>query len=231
MNVMIMLTADALILKDNMSIQEAAQFYMDTNYRPLPIFGIHEKCKHRPVKPELDCKGQCLGKVPKIEHWPDKQISITDFDTRDNIALIMGKQKDGRWLVGFDIDGELDLSKWFDLPETLECSTNRGRHLIFEVPADTPLGNWNDILNTRSDVGYRSGYKGALDIKYCRGAMVSPPSTTKTQTILEWKEWRNPAKLPISVINNVINRRKNMFPNVERYRKWSDDPLHNGKNP
>ena len=61
----------------------------------------------------------------------------------------MGKQFDGRWLVCLDINGDLDLSKYFTLPETLEDRTGRGKHLIFEVPPDCPLGNWVDVLGTR----------------------------------------------------------------------------------
>ena len=215
-----------------MTIKEAAQFYIDNGYRPLPIFGIEDKCKHRPYKPELDCKGQCWGKVPKEEHWPNKEFTVDDFDESCNLALIMGKQLDGRWLVGFDIDGELDLSEWFQLPKTLECKTNRGVHLIFEVPEDSPLGNWIDVMHTRCDInGYRLGYKGALDIKFCRGAMVSPPSATKSKNRYEWLEWIKPSMLPYEEINYLIRKRKFHYPDVKRYRKWSLDPLHKAKRP
>lgn len=214
------------------SMKKAAQFYIDKGFRPMPLYGIQDKCRHKPVKPELDCKGQCWGKVPNTEHWPDEEFTTDDFDENTNLALIMGKQLDNRWFVGFDIDGELDLDEFLLLPETLECSTARGKHLIFEVPSDAPLGNWNDIFRTRSVMaGYRTGYKGALDLKYCRGAMASPPSKTKTDSVYEWKKWMEPALLPESEINFLIRKRKFAFPNVERYRKWSLDPLHKGKKP
>lgn len=214
------------------SVKKAAQFYIDHGFRVLPIYGVQEGCKHKPVKPELDCKGQCWGKVPAADHWPDEDFTPDNFEENSNLALIMGKQSDGRWFVGFDIDGELDLSEFLQLPETLECKTNRGRHLIFEVPADAPLGNWNDILSTRSETtGYRYGYNGALDIKYCRGAMVSPPSFTKTGSRYVWNEWRQPAELPHSEIIYLIRKRKFAFPKIERYRKWSLDPMHKAKRP
>lgn len=215
------------------TIKEAAQFYIDHGFRPMPIFGVHEGCKHKPYKPELDCRGQCWGKVPKAEHWPDHEVFGPEhFDNNCNLALIMGKQLDGRWFFGLDIDGDLDLTEFLILPETLECKTNRGRHLIFEVPEDTPLGNWNDAFSTRSEtLGYRTGYFGALDLKYCRGAFVSPPSKTKVGNQYQWLNWRKPELLPEDEIRYLIRKRRYAFPNVKRYNKWSTDPGHKNKNP
>lgn len=214
------------------SIKESVQFYIDNGFRPMPIYGIDKKCQHRPIKPELDCKGQCWGKVPMEEHWPDKDFTPDDFTEDCNIALIMGKQLDGRWFVGLDIDGELDISPWLQLPDTLECKTRRGKHMIYEVHPDSPLGNWNDILWTRSEItGYKWGYAGALDIKYCRGAMVSPPSKTKDGDLYTWNEWRQPEAMPHSELSCIIRKRKYRYPKIKRYQKWSSDPNHKGKRP
>ena len=216
-----------------MDIKSAVSFYISEGYRPMPLFSVEEKCKHRPYKPELDCKGQCWGKVPMIEHWPDNDIYTADaFPNNANVALIMGKQRDGRWLVGFDLDGELELEQFIFLPPTLECKTKRGKHFIYEVEPDTPLGNWNDILGTRSKTfGYKLDYKGALDIKYCRGAMASPPSQCKDGSLYIWNEWIKPTQLPYSEIQYIIRRRKSMHPSVKRYSTWSKDPMHFNKKP
>lgn len=215
------------------NIKEAVEFYIKNGFRVMPIFGIHEKCQHRPIKPELDCKGQCWGKVPMQEHWPDKEIfTPDDFNEGCNLAIIMGKQLDGRWFLGIDIDGIFDISEFLILPPTLECITNRGKHLIYEVPEDSPLGNWNDIFRTRSEsLGYRTGYQGAVDIKYCRGAMVSPPSLNKSGNEYQWIEWRQPELLPDSEIKYLIRKRRYAYPDVKRYSKWSLDPLHKNKKP
>lgn len=216
-----------------MTIHEAVMFYKSHGMRPMPIFDVSMGCKHRPYKPELDCKGQCWGKVPIIEHWTEKDdFEIEDFPEKCNLALIMGKQLDGRWLVGIDIDGELDLSEFIHVPETLECKTNRGKHLIYEVTPDSPLGNWNDIFNTRSDItGYKCGYNGAVDLKYCRGAMVSPPSKTKTDLVYEWIEWRQPAFMADTEVKYLIRKRKISHAKVKRYTRWTLDPSHKGKRP
>lgn len=213
------------------NMHKAVEFYVENGFRPMPLHGIEDRCQHRPIKPELDCKGQCWGKVPKQEHWPDKDFFTTDhFPSGCNLALIMGEQLDGRWFAGLDLDGYLDLDKFLELPPTLECITARGRHLIYEVPADTPLGNWNDILSTRSKTaGYRLDYKGALDLKYCRGAMASPPSINKHGKEYEWTEWRRPEMLPASEIAFMIRKRKSAHPNVPRYRTWSANPAHKNK--
>ncbi len=213
-------------------MKKAVEFYHSHGFRAMPLFGIHEKCKHTPIKPELDCKGQCWGKVPMFEHWPDKQFTVNDFKEGCNLAIILGKQLDGRWLMGIDVDGQFNIEEFMHLPSTLECVTNRGRHLIFEVNSDEPLGNWNDIFSTRSEItGYRWGYEGAVDIKYCRGAMTSPPSLNKNGSEYTWIEWRTPEFLPTSEINFLIRKRKFSHPNVKRYKKWSLDPIHKGKRP
>lgn len=212
------------------SMKDAAKFYIDKGFRPMPLYGIEDGCKHR--QEDYDCKDQCIGKVPKSEHCYDRDYSEDDFNENTNLALIMGKQSDNRWFVGFDIDGELDLDEFLLLPETLECSTARGKHLIFEVPSDSPLGNWNDIFHTRSAMaGYRVGYKGAMDLKYCRGAMASPPSKTKNNGTYEWKKWMEPAMLPDSEINFLVRKRKFAYPHIDRYRRWSQEPTHKGKRP
>lgn len=217
-------------------MKRAVEFYISNGYRVMPLYGVHEKCKHPVVIEDgvkNDCNAQCWGKVPMYEHWPDTDFTVDDFKPGCNIAMIMGKQLDGRWLVGFDIDGDLNLqSEWLNLPPTLTCKTNRGIHLIYEVPEDTPLGNWNDLLSTRNEVlGYRYGYHGALDLKYCRGAMASPPSMTKIGTQYKWEEWREPAILPIEEISYLIRKRKFAHPKVKRFKKWTHDPSHKGKRP
>jgi len=208
----------------------------------MPIYGIDQGCKCPIIIPKAtdidedtdnkkDCDRQCIGKVPMVEHWPDKEFTEHDFPNGCNLAMIMGKQLDGRWLVGFDIDGTLDLKEWLILPETLECKTGRGYHLVYEVPEDTPFGNWNDMFNTRSDTGYRLNYTGALDIKYCRGAMVSPPSINKNNIQYVWKTWMKPTILPHEEIIYLIRKRKALKPHIKRYKKWTLNPSHFGKQP
>ena len=212
-------------------MKKAVEFYTQNGYRVMPLHGPAAKCQHKPIKPELDCHGQCWGKVPMIEHWPEKDFTPDDFPEGCNMAMIMGKQHDNRWLVGLDIDGELDLSPFLQLPPTLECVTARGRHLVFEVHPDAALGNWNDVLLTRSDTGYRSGFNGALDLKYARGAMTSPPSLDRNGNQYRWLEWREPAMLPHSEVNYLIRMRKQGYPNVKRYYRWSAEPNHKGLRP
>ena len=218
-----------------MTMKEAVAFYLSKGYRVMPLFGVREKCKHPVVIEDgvkKDCNAQCWGKVPMYEHWPDRDFTIDDFKDGCNLAMILGKQLNGKWLVGLDIDGELDLTEFLQLPPTLTCRTNRGIHLVYEVPEDSPLGNWNDVLSTRSELlGYKWGYTGALDLKYCRGAMTSPPSMTKVGTQYTWDEWREPAMLPHEEILYLIRKRKFAHPKVVRYRKWTLYPTHKGQRP
>src|ERR1700722_15676131 len=98
-------------------MHETVEFYQNNGFRVMPLFGIGDKCKHVPIKPELDCRGQCWGKVPMERHWPDKELfRKEDFLPGCNLALIMGEQLDGRWFVGLDIDGEFDIEEFLFLP-------------------------------------------------------------------------------------------------------------------
>lgn len=213
-------------------MKEAILFYKSEGMRVMPLFGVHELCQHPVVFPLKDCNGQCWGKVPRYNNWPDREFDHDHWKPGDNLALVLGRQLDGRWLMGLDIDGIFNIDEHLCLPPTLECTTQRGRHLVYEVPEDTPLGNWNDIFSTRSELlGYRWGYEGAVDIKYCRGAMTSPPSLTKSGTEYQWKEWIRPALLPEEEIRYIIRKRKFYYPHIKRYTKWSLDPNHKNVKP
>ncbi len=212
-------------------IKEAAQFYMDQGFRIVPLHPLSKGCIHEDKK-RLTCAGKCIGKEEKIEEWPDATITLDSFEDGDNLALVMGKQLDGRWFLGIDIDDKLDLDKFIELPETLECSTAKGRHLIYEVEADSGLGNWNDIFHTRINKrNYKPGWSGAVDLKYCRGALVSPPSISSSGFQYEWKEWRMPARLLSWQVDFFIRIHKKNRPSVKVYKKWSMYPSHKGKKP
>ena len=210
----------------------------------MPIYGVGQGCKHDqkdldrlralrddPFAPDRHTSGLCFGKVPIEEEWADlPRFFERDFEEGSNLALIMGKQFDGRWLVCFDIDGELDLNLYFKLPDTLESKTGRGRHLIYEVYPDTPLGNWVNVLQTKGKkLGGRE--QGSLDLKYCRGAVVSPPSKSHNGKEHIWVRFVKPVMLPREVIVKLINIRKKNFPKVQRYSLWSLNPTHKGKKP
>lgn len=215
------------------NIIEAAEFYIEHGFRPIPVYEINEGCKHYlETKRGMKCTGRCHGKVPKIADWCDRKISPDDFEDGDNLGLVMGKQSNGRWFVAIDIDGDFDIDKVINLPKTLECPTNRGRHLIFEVPANTPLGNWNDLFSTRSGPGtYKKNFKGAVDLKYCRGVVISPPSITQSGKAYQWDEWIEPAELDHNSIRLLVLHHKKSVPTAKIYNKWSADPSHKNKKP
>ena len=221
---------------NKISIAQAVEFYKEDDYRPIPIFSAEDGCKcskRRTLRSSNEnCANQCPGKVPIDFDWFDKVAESKDFNEKNNIALMMGRQKSGKWLVAFDVDGDLDISDYFDLPETLEQKTPRGKHLIFEVPQNSALGNWNDLLMTRDKkTGYKKGFAGALDIKYARGAFIVAPSIHKSGKQYQWVNYRDPAILPHDIIFKMIRLRKKAYPKVRRYTRWSASPLNKNKKP
>lgn len=229
---------------NKITIAEAVEFYKENGYRPIPIFSVEDGCKCSSEKCADQAGrlqvGQCWGKVPTDLNWFDKVAESKDFNEKNNIALLMGRQTNrlsgdqtsGRWLVAFDVDGDLDLSDHFDLPETLEQKTGRGSHFIFEVPYNTALGNWNNLLMTRDKkTGYKKGFAGALDIKYARGALIVAPSIHKSGKQYQWVNYRDPAILPYDIISKMIWLRKKAHPKVKRYFSWTASPSHKNKKP
>lgn len=154
----------------------AVKRYLDLGLRPIPVWPPSAGCRcerPHPTNPE-----QCHGKVPRARDWADRlaPYAQADFAPDDNVALAMGRQPDGRWLVGIDYDGTPTVP-WGELPPTLTTTSGRGKHYIYQAPSGAPLGNWIDVLGARDKtMGYRPGHAGAVDLRYARGAVVAAPS-------------------------------------------------------
>lgn len=151
-----------------------AQRYIDAGLRPIPVWPPSAGCRcerAHPLNPE-----QCYGKVPRDRSWADRgPFTVAEFEPTDNVALAMGEQPDGRWLVAIDVDGDARLPA--PLPASILTVSGRGRHYIYSVPPFTPLGNYVDAFSARDKTtGYKPGHSGAIDLRYARGAVVAGPS-------------------------------------------------------
>lgn len=185
------------------SAREAAAFYLSIGLRPIPLHG---------VRADLSCtcgSTECnAGKHEKAELdglWKEgHDFGPADFGDGDNIAVALGPWGGSeQWLVCLDIDGPLDLSLHFydPLPETLEQKSPRGRHLFFTVQAYAPLGNWIDCLQTKDATN------AALDVRYARGKINVHPSRSAFGSYT-WGPFREPAELPPSIIEQILERRR-----------------------
>lgn len=185
------------------SIKEAVALYTSMGFRPVPLFGLVDG---RCACGSPDCKDRDAGKhePPATDGlWKDGvTFGPEAFGDGDNVALAMGPWGGSDdWLVCLDIDGPLDIDGFmWNLPETLEQNTPRGRHLIFRVPAYTPLGNWVDVLQTRDS------HRSQLDLRYARGRIVAAPSENSFGRYA-WKLIREPAPLPQSALDAILERR------------------------
>jgi hypothetical protein len=210
-------------------IRDHVQRYLDQGLRPIPVHspltGCHCERAHT-NNPE-----QCHGKVPRVHDWADRApFRPEDFEEGDNIALAMGRQPDGRWLLAIDVDGVFPLTH-LELPPTLTTRTGRGEHRIFQVRPDAPFGNVVDVFGSRDKgTGYKPGHAGAVDLRYARGAVVAAPSRHRTGAIYTSNDapiaWLPPRA---SVLLLGAWHRKN--PSIKRYAAWSLEPSHRGKQP
>ena len=169
------------------TIREAAATYLAKGLRPIPLWGV----KRCPAGTDDKDK----GKVPRVATWANRHTPFKphEFLSDDNIALALGMQPDGRWLVGLDFDSEGEHSRLFNLPETMITKTPRGWHLYYQVRPYTYLGNWVKV-------------GGVLDVKYVRGALVAAPSFTMSgayETMI-----RQIPMLPPEVLNWIYAERR-----------------------
>lgn len=185
------------------SVREAVDLYVSMGFRPVPLYGLRDG---RCACMSPDCKDRDAGKHEPPEtdgQWKDgRSFDSRDFSDGDNVALAMGPWGGSDdWLVTLDVDGPLDIDGFlWNLPRTLTQKSPRGRHLVYSVPAYTPLGNWIDVLQTKES------HRAALDLRYARGRIVVSPSENSFGRY-EWIDFREPAPLPESVLAAILDRR------------------------
>jgi len=183
------------------TVQQAVELYTSMGFRVVPLFGLVDG---RCACGSPECKDRDAGKHEPPEtdgQWKDGvEFGPADFGATDNVAIAMGPWGGSDdWLVTLDIDGPLDLDPYgWGLPPTLTQKSPRGRHLVYAVPAYTPLGNWVDVLQTKPGP--------ALDLRYARGRIVAAPSGNAFGAY-EWADFREPAPLPQAAIDAILERR------------------------
>jgi hypothetical protein len=185
-----------------MTLHSDVARYIAMGLRPVPLYGVAMgwcMCGDR------DCKERDHGKHTheRIEEkWKDgHRFAPRDFWEGNNVALAMGPWDGGDdWLVCLDVDGVLDLSRFMPRPPvTLSAKSPRGEHLIYRVPAYTPLGNWVDVFATKPGP--------SLDLRYARGRIVVAPSRNAFGAY-EWTNFVTPVPLPEHVIDVILERRR-----------------------
>lgn len=191
--------------------------YIARGLRPIPVHPPSAGCRcerAHPKNPE-----QCHGKVPIDRHWADRgPFAAHEFPAGCNVALAMGRQPSGEWLLGIDVDGEFDLTaRLGELPLTMTTRSGRGRHLIYRARPEADFGNWIDLFSTRDQViGYARGYSGAVDLRYARGALVVAPSRHRSG--VAYQTSGEIADLPARALVAIYSRRARLGKPPER--RW-----------
>lgn len=194
------------------SVREAVEFYLSVGLRPMPMHGVDGgacRCGGADCRPGKHAR-EDIEAVWKEGH----DFGPDDFTESDNIAVALGPWGGSAdWLVCLDLDGPFPVETYLGpLPPTLEQASPRGRHLFYAVPAYAPLGNWVDCFVTK----YADG--SALDLRYARGRVNVAPSRT-LHGGYEWRDVREPATLPPSAIDAVLDRR--LERGLPVLREWS----------
>lgn len=183
-------------------VRDAVAQYVAMGFRVVPLYGfVDGRCSCR----SPDCKDRDAGKHEPPEtdgQWKEGRVfGPDDFDEHNNVAIALGPWGGSDdWLACLDIDGPLPLDEHLPaLPETLEQTSPRGRHLIYTVPSYTGLGNWVDVLETR-------GTGAQLDLRFARGRIVVAPSRN-AYGAYSWLRVCEPAPLPPEALAVIYQRR------------------------
>ena len=183
------------------SIIAAARRYAEQGFRPVPLYGVAPD--GRCLCGSTECKPRDAGKHEPPETdglWKDGVGSpLSVFHDGMNIALAMGPQPSGVWLVALDADGPWDWSRLGPLPRTWTAKSPRGEHRLFRVPAFEPLGNWVDCFNEKPGP--------SLDLRYARGRIVVAPSRG-AYGVYRWVDDTPPAELPRTALGAIYGARR-----------------------
>lgn len=204
-------------------IRAAAAAYIARGFRVVPLYGVDAlgrcRCGDAACKPRDAGKHAPPGFEDRAKDGPP--FAAADFSEGDNIAIMLGPWTGtDRWLAALDFDGggpadwSLDNAAMAGLmPRTLTQVTPRGKHLVFWVPAFTPLGNWVDCWSTK-DKGYQ------MDLRYARGRIVVEPSRGATGAY-RWVDVNaDIAELPRGIIETILNeRRRRGLPVLPRWER------------
>lgn len=196
------------------TLYDSVRAYISRGFRPIPVYGIVADWCECGL---LGCKERDHGKHERPNTdgtWKDGDVSFgpSDFGEHSNVALAMGPQPDGRWLVALDADGDFDWSPLGKLPPTLTQKSPRGEHRIFEVEPFAPLGNWVDVFQDKPDP--------SLDLRYARGRIIVSPSRNAFGKY-QWLDERDPAPLPALAISMILDARVSRGLPVQEY--WARD--------
>lgn len=205
-------------------VRAAIQQYLERGFRPIPMYGV-DACGGCLCGGILPGGRECnAGKHARDdrEPWKDgREYGPEDFADEDNVAIALGPWRPDRWLVCLDIDGHDSATPFFpglDLPRTLSQKSPKGLHLFFAVRPYAPLGNWVDAFATK----YLDGY--ALDVRYARGKINVAPSRSAVGSY-RWLDWREPAELPESAIDTILDeRRRRGLPVAETWERGGKAP-------
>lgn len=151
---------------------EHALAYAARGWRVFPVGGAKE---NPPA-------GAQVGKWPRIKAWEKNATTSTEQIRRwwgmwpdSNIGLCTGAE-----FVVLDIDGphaELQLrSAEYEIPDTLEVKTGKGRHLYFQ--GDATIRNRTKLINGEPGV----------DVRGEGGYVVAPPSVHASGRVYEFSD-------------------------------------------
>ena len=168
------------------------RIYHRLGLHPLVLHGV------RPDGPctcwrGSNCPPRHRGKHPVAENWQADEFSLDAADALlideplRNIGVRTGRQRDGRFLIVVDVDGERELLRPLEaehgtFPETLTARTGSGGlHLYY----------WSNV-----EMGNRVGVVPHVDLRARGGQVVVPPSRHYSGSSYNWTNIRPPAVLP-----------------------------------
>jgi hypothetical protein len=124
------------------------------------------------------------GKHPIQSNWQKRELSLDELLNQianlrftPNVGMVLGKQRDGEFIVAVDVDdaerfAELE-AELGPLPETPRCDSGRGYRLFYTLPPEIDVGRLKNVTGLGSEPG---SPRPGVDVKAEGGQVVIAPS-------------------------------------------------------
>lgn len=188
------------------SVADAITICLTAGLRPILI--------HSPL-PDGSCscgKKNCSkskGKHPIAKNWQKNEPSLDELLNHiarlkftPNLGIVLGKQRDGDYLIAVDVD---DMKRFEELeeelgplPETPRCDSGRGFRLFYTAPPQIDV-------KTLANVTGLGGVPG-LDIKVESGQVVVAPSLHQNGARYRWSQTGPVVPLPMQWAMAMIKK-------------------------
>lgn len=213
-------TKARLLIPDSLlsveSTEEAIVTYFTAGLKPIPIHAPTPDggCSCGKVHDKTATGSSSSGKHPIQSNWQKKELSLDDLRDQiarlkftPNVGMVLGKQRDGEYIIAVDVDdaprfAELE-AELGTLPETPRCDSGRGHRLFFTLPPEIDVDRIKNVTGLGSEPGKP---RPGVDVKAEGGQVVVAPSLHANGKRYVWTRTGEIVSLPLQWAMELLKK-------------------------